>query len=145
MPSTILSCLKDVPVDRLPEGPTEVDIDKASVTLVLEDSLGINGPCDIYEASLRTSDGEEHEGLIVKLVDLQELLTVPGPKCDDTRSEASEDFAGRFHCFRRLETIQGTIVPHYAGLFARGSLYCAVFDDAGRSITNAEKMDTKVQ
>jgi hypothetical protein len=122
-----------------------VDATTASVTLVLNDLLGVHGLCDMYEASLRTADGEEHSGLIVKLVDLLEFPTVRGPKAQPSRAMASEDFAGMFHCFRLLQPIQGTIVPRYAGLFARGTLYCAVFEDAGRYITNAEKMDPKVQ
>jgi hypothetical protein len=108
--------------------------------LVLGGRWGVDGTHDIYEASLRDGDGEDRPGLIVKLVDLLQLPVRGYPN----QTTAISELCNTAVAFGLLQPLQGTIVPRFAGLFAHGTIYCTVFEDAGRPLTDAEKMDKRV-
>jgi hypothetical protein len=143
VPSVSLGRIKPdkVTLDKLPDGPTEVDAADA-LTLVLGRRLGTRGLWDIYYASLLDASGEQRSGLVLKLID---LLQFPAEGRGNIQSTAARETSNVFQWFNLLEPLQGTIVPHSAGLFAHGTLYCMVFEDAGRELTHAEKMDEHVQ
>jgi hypothetical protein len=74
-------------------------------------------------------------------VDLLDLPVVG----EINQAKAAKYLCTTFQASGMLEPVEGTIVPRFGGLFARGSLYCAVFEDAGRELTDDEVMDPKVQ
>jgi len=55
-----------------------------------------------------------------------------------------EVIANEFHFFNVLAPIQGTVVPRLAGLFGKGLLYCAIYEDGGRRLTWEEKEDSEI-
>jgi len=120
--------LPGIPVDSVPSTP--------DLTIVLTERVGEkrNNRVDIYRASLQGS-----EGLVVRIMD----LTFYPPA---RRNWFAHAFADDFHAYNTvLAPLQGTVVPRFGGMFARGLLYCMIHEDAGRLLTNQEKWDRPVR
>jgi len=49
-----------------------------------------------------------------------------------------EEFVLEAEYHSMAKDVQGYALPHFAGLFRSGSLYCLVFEDAGRDLTEEE-------
>jgi len=90
---------------------------------------------DSYRASLRSPNGDLTPGLVVKLLDIPMIGRINDGKawldCDVTLYESAPE-------------MQGKSLPRFAGLFGRGTLFCLVFDDAGRELTTEEGITESV-
>jgi hypothetical protein len=96
----------------------------------------------MYYASYRGAGGEEHSGLVVKVMDVSNhAVTGPGP----VQKAVTYCFTRIYHAYETLAPVQGFAVPRFGGMFACGTLYCAVLEDAGRLLTYEERMDPDVQ
>lgn len=116
----------------LPKGPpppaTEPD-----VTLTITERIGGDFVSDMYYATLSTGDSER---LFVRVTD---LLTFS----KENQNTAEGGMATSHHTFTMVGDSQ--VVPRYDGIFACDMLYCTVFEDAGRSLTEEEKNSKEVQ
>lgn len=156
----ILNRITPVTDDTLPDAPPVVDGPPGpgvpKVTLVKR--LGYQGPpvgnsetnedvpvsemeypWDVYYGRLEGSQ----TNIVVKLSDMDNVpvRAVKGR----TQRSAKSDIAEEYHRYAEALAAQGKSLPRYAGLFQRGSLYCAVFQDAGRSLEPEEMEDEAVK
>jgi len=83
---------------------------------------------DVYYASVKQGDTLT-PGLVLKFIDKDSRL-VSAAFVDDFVLEAEHH--------NTAKDVQGSALPHFAGLFRSGSLYCLVFEDAGRDLTDEE-------
>lgn len=138
-PSGVLARLEHIPPNNLPVSEV-TDTSLASVDILLTSRLGYENQRDLYYASV-ISDGKEHSGLVVKIVDISFFA----PGCPDgsysVRQYGEQVVCDEFYAFNRLESLQGSAVPRFAGLFSRGTVFCLVFEDAGRHVTGEESID----
>jgi len=81
---------------------------------------------DVFHASVKEGDGQLTPGLVLKFVDKNSSLG------------SVEDFVLEAEYHNTAKDAQGSALPHFAGLFRSGSLYCLVFEDAGRDLTEEE-------
>lgn len=127
-----------VTADQVSSSPDDV------VVLVLTGRAGFRRCHDVFYASLRDASGQEHSGLVIKAMD----PTFFAPKASTggpSRPTAVKNFASEFDIYDNLlAEVQGTVVPLFGGMFGRGTLYCSVYEDAGRSLTWQEKESTAI-
>lgn len=99
---------------------------------------------DIYYAKV------DDETVVVKMVDLSHFPRVVEAR--DTRRSRRWDRDGvaklyyeEYYAFDKvLSEVQGAAVPRLGGMFANGSLYCTLYEDAGRPITVKESRSEAV-
>jgi len=84
---------------------------------------------DSYRASLRNPNGDLTPGLVVKIVDLPMNAAI---------EEGIEHLEWELANFEFAAGLEGKALPRFAGLFGRGTLFCFVFEDAGRTLTQTE-------
>jgi hypothetical protein len=105
-----------------------------SPALILGDTYGFSFPNAIYQAETKDASG-----LVALVVDL--LHYSPGE-----RTLVVPEICHTFHIYdKELVPLQGRCVPRFAGLFGHGSLYCAVFEDAGDRITYEEREQKEIR
>jgi len=116
-----------VSLSELPE--VETVTSGPDVTLCLTDRIGYHNLFDIYHASI---DGVS--GLVVKVVDLAFFALVEQYK--PIRSGVARHLCREYDAYNNiLADLQGSVVPYFGGMFARGSLYCTIYEDAGRLLS----------
>lgn len=115
---------------------------KADAELVLTERIGWTKFVDIYYASLRSPSGDLQPGLVVKVVDLS--MFPPVSTRETKRYFPEKSLAHEFPTMQKLSGLQGNVVPRYAGLFGRGTVYCTVWEDAGRLLTPTERRTRSV-
>lgn len=160
MPSVVLTRVGNTrdgdPIGVNPENEVPMpanDEEDADETVVLKWRIGSTQPdeeqtfvmgmtCDIFQARFQ-KDNILYPGLVVKLVDMQHLPL--RNKCLSTQAIARQCLADEVYNFNFAKRLQGTTLPRFAGLFRHGSLYCLVFEDAGRLITLPELQTKQVQ
>jgi len=127
-------------LNKLPR--KEVSPGSVPLRMELGDRFGSNRFRDVYRihaaSSIHNSSPSPH--LAVKIVDLSFF----SPSVPPTREWVEDIVALEYHHFQVLEPIQGGAVPHLAGLFGNGTLYCAIYEDAGRQLTWAERHNTEI-
>jgi hypothetical protein len=136
---TCVGSLREVQEDaRLPPGPAEVAVTDDTVTLVLTERIGSLVRADVYYASIH-SGTTETPGLVAKVIDIN-MFAPTYVDFETTQAMAMKFVSDNVLASTELEALQGTVVPRFAGLFARGSVYCMVFEDAGKSLTIKDKI-----
>lgn len=100
--------------------------------------------CDVYYASLRTANARDAPGLVVKILDIA-TFALNFANYEDTQAMAMRCVADNVINFDVLKPLQGIHVPRFAGLFARETVYCLVFEDAGHSVPWSKKCDQEVK
>lgn len=91
------------------------------------------GPtCDVFRGMLDATPALKTPGLILKMTDLECL---PESGRWPNRRKALEELADEVRCFNAGASVQGKALPRLGGLFCSGTLYCLVFEDAGRLLT----------
>jgi len=111
--------------------------------IILTDKIGDSNTCDYYRASLRTADGHETPGLVVKVLDLGHFPPLPGKREGEAGIAVADGFINAI--FRTYSTLHGPaldVVPRFGGAFAFNKHYFFVFEDGGRRLT-LEEMETK--
>lgn len=129
--------------DRLPLGPTDVALTDETVSLVLTERIGKMSYSDVYYVSVR-KNGKDTPGLVAKLLDLS-FFAPTYENYERTKGMAMKFVADNFLCYKVLEPLQGIHVPCFAGLFAHGTLYCMVFEDAGLPPSGAAKYSRETE
>jgi hypothetical protein len=127
----------------MPAAEPILDLDQAPAdapTIVIDDLLGTN-PYDYYDAWLRPpaqSDGDDADdspGLIAQFVEVF-----------SARGRSVQLLLETYHMhMNELAPLQGRCIPRFGGLFRHGPLYCLVFEDGGREITDIEWRDTPIR
>jgi len=131
VPSLILTKVRTLPhLELPPPAPVITEDDTFSgQTIVLTKHAG-GSYYDHHYASL-LSDGQEIKGLVVLMRDLSHSVPVQ-------QEFVKRDLVDKMFFYERLASVQGRFVPRFGGLFNHGTLYCMVFEDAGRRLSYRE-------
>jgi len=135
-PSVQLARVGQAEVETLPR--KEVALDSAPLQIQLGERIGWMGFVDVYRVQLGSSS--PRPGLVAKIID----LSLFSPNVSPTRAHVERLFAKQYHICTVLEPIQGSVVPYLGGLFGNGTLYCAIYEDAGRRLSWDERSDQEI-
>jgi len=143
-PSVQLARVEQVEVETLPREKVLQGSVSLPLRLELGKRFGSNRFRDIYRihaaASTNGSSTSPPPHLAVRIVDLSFFSPLVSP----TREWVENIVAVECYQFGLLEAVQGTAVPRLAGVFGNETLYCAIFEDAGRHLTWAERLNTEI-
>lgn len=133
-----LGRVEHLPREKLPRQVPNLDV--ADITLRLTKRLGTIRFRDFYYARLESSSAQT-DPVVVSLVDLSAYIA--GGDGDQAYMEmfVSNDF----DIYKELESLQGSVIPIFGGLFSRDTLLCTVYQDAGRFITREERQNPAIK
>lgn len=135
-PSVVMGRVQEGPLDQLSKLDTAPST--SDLTITLTKRLGSRSYIDVYYAceGCVGDASTEKASMVAMIVDLSFFGPQGSGGPRPCREHVEETLSNLYRCFNILAPLQGSAVARCGGLFSNGStLYCLVFEDAGRLLT----------